>query len=457
VSESATGSRTIIGRCPWLLLVPATAAVLILLAVQARDPRWAHHLQSDGIRYARYGAAFIEGGSWTALPSTEWQPGAMWFFVLPFAFVSPGLSYGVVFVGLNAALLALHLPLLWRLGGRRAAWSALLLFMAAGPIVYFRFELLVSLLVLVALAAVPSGRPALSGVALGLATMTKVYPLFLAPLFLRAFWTGRNPVPIRRFAAGFLAGTAGPLIAFIAWGGTLGGFVESLRYHAAKPVAVHSLVGAILTAIGTAVQAVPAPIHAYGMYGLRAPAGLTSLMTLLALAAILLVYRSWWRHAEEADRDSHFFVATAAVVLSLVVLPTGLQPQYLIWPLALVALVPIGALPSRIGPWALTLAAISLLAMQAPFPVYFDDFLALYQQGHLALLPHLALVVSLAAITTLFGALLWAAVAVEAKPLSRTSLSRRHHGSSAPPRRDKHRRAGHAFPRAALGARRRGP
>jgi hypothetical protein len=379
-------------------LTVVTLAVAVALLALSFDPRWTAHLGWDVRRYGRYAGAFLATGSWAAVPGAEYQPGALWLFVAPQLLVSLGVPYELGMRLLLGALVALHVPLLLWLGGSRAAWSGVLLFLAAGPIALLRFEPFVSLLVLGALAAFRSSWLAASGAALGLASIAKLYPLLLIPVFATPLWTRSGARGLGRFSLGLLAGVAVPLAAYLATGGSLSALVDGLDYHAGKAVAVQSLLGTLVILVAVAHGTAVTPVHAHAMHGLAVAPGLRTAVNLLVLAAVVAIWAASWRGRRAPDTDSRLPIRLAAVTLAIGVLSTAYQPQYLLWPLALVALLPSAAGP-RTGALAVGLLALALAALQVAFPLRYTDLLALVYERRLEPLPHAASALSIAAAT----------------------------------------------------------
>ena len=315
-------------------------------------------------------------GSWASLQGNEYQPGALFFFLLPYLLTSFGISTLSAFFLVNAVLLVLHVVVLKHLGGAKAAGIGLLLFLAAGPISYFRFELLVSFLVLVSFLAWLKERPLLSGALLGLAGGVKIYPLFLAPIFLRQSVSPRTPQAVCHFALGCVAGLGFLLTAFWLTGGTGESLVESLRYHIQKPVSVFSVTGGIALLAGSIHGTLPQPVNAYGIHGflLHESVGLVSALGLLCSLAVVSLATPKG-NVSPRERMARSMLLMHVALVSFLVWPTGLQPQYLLWPLAFTALLPVAGLPWwRVLP-VVSLHAVVLLTAQILYPVRFDDLL----------------------------------------------------------------------------------
>ena len=407
------------------------AFVLFVLLLQAQHPLWATHLSSDIGVFAQRVGTFLSAGSWAGLHGNEYQPGALFFFLVPYLLTASGMSYLSAFFLINAVLLVLHVVILRRLGGATVAWLGLLLFLAAGPISVFRFELLVSLLVLLAFVAWSRERSRTAGILLGLATMVKVYPLVLLPLFLRASKPTRGNGTFLRVLMGFGLGVVIVLAAFSLTGGSTGALIDSLTYHARKPVSVFSVLGGVALIADTLRGALPNAVNTYGIHGLLLgrPVGLLTTVGLLVSLVLLAVMRPRVAALEER-RAPWMILLILGVLTSLVVWPTGFQPQYLLWPLAFTALLPVVGLPWSRVVRLVGAHAVALISIQFLYPVKFSEFLSLLYHGTTA--PHLlvALAIFLGALMFLYVELWWEIFKRQHLAVPRTSDVREYSVSS---------------------------
>ncbi len=369
--------RTRVGRSFTHVFAVAvgTAVVVAMLLLQAQHPAWSRHLSSDVGVFASRVWNFYEVGSWEGLRNNEYQPGALYFFLLPSFFERFGISYLQAFLWLNVLLLVLHVAFLLRTGGAPAAGAALLLFLAAGPIVLYRFELLVSLLVLLAFKALPR-YPFWSGALLGLATAVKVYPIVLLPLFVLSCCSTRNWRPAARLFLGFGLSLAGVLAAYFLAGGNFQSMLEGLQYHGRKPVAVYSLLGALVVLWDFFGQGVmPTLTNTYGIHGFVVSSLPRSVATFSLIGALFIGYAlAFLRRKRRSSLNN--LLPILLTLLTMVVLPFGLQPQYLLWPLAFIALAASANLPRVTRVTVVGLHAAALFLIQFFYPVGFDRFLA---------------------------------------------------------------------------------
>ena len=130
---------------------------------------------------------FLEHGSWQGMGYNEYPPGALWYFVFVAALTPPVSSthqFIVAALLLNVGLAGVSVFLYARIAGVRAALIGVLLQAAMGPVLLFRFEFAVGLLVLIAWHMLRQHRLVAAAGLLGLATALKIYPVVILPVFL---------------------------------------------------------------------------------------------------------------------------------------------------------------------------------------------------------------------------------------------------------------------------------
>ncbi|MCH8748727.1 hypothetical protein IH781_03165 [Patescibacteria group bacterium] len=102
-------------------LLVASAAVAAVLFNQAWHPLWQGHLQTDIIVHHQQVQEYLKTGSWSNISYKEYQPGALWFFLVPHALAAFQNDYSGYLSGtllLNTLLLVAHALLLIRYGPR---------------------------------------------------------------------------------------------------------------------------------------------------------------------------------------------------------------------------------------------------------------------------------------------------------------------------------------------------
>jgi hypothetical protein len=347
-------------------LLVSLAGAIALLALLLSTQEWGVGLAPDGSPRFKYlledvsdRSVYQQRGAWMPTGLTpyvgvhsEYPQLATWFFGLPYlcfdSQVRPGElptvpqlrtenePYGRVWHVLMAlALVALLLTtaLVLRELGRSPAWT--LLFFLPGPL-YFtfnRFDVLPSLLVMLALLLQLRGRRTAAATALALGAMTKWYPALLLPLFLAynlhatdatsprpAGWRARLP------GAVLWPGVAAGAVVFVvlavnySWGG--GGMPAVLhhyQWHIERPPNASSLVSA-LTAPGR-----------WGWFPKSAMPTLIKVLTALQfLPAILLALLP-------VTSRRALLLGCLTVVLSFTLFTKDFSPQWIVWiaPLAI--------------------------------------------------------------------------------------------------------------------------
>ena len=266
---------------------------------------------------------------------------------------------------LAAAAVLLCGALAARTGGRRtwALLTAAAMPLLLGALVRTHFDLAPAVLVLAALLALLDRRPRLGMAVLGLAAMTKGFPLVAAPVAL--VWLWRSGVGSRRVwqaTAALLAALLAPALAALALSPS--GALEAIEYHVERPVQVESVPAMgvlLLDALGAGEAE---RVQSHRSDGLEHPAAavLAGVSALLMLAAIAVAV------ARTRGDPRDLVLGALAAVLAFGALGKVLSPQYMLWLVPLAAL----AVAWRIHALAAALIAAAILT-QAEFPArYFD-------------------------------------------------------------------------------------
>lgn len=366
---------------PWLnaaLLALATAGVLWFLLDRAWNPAWLGHLRIDPLVYHARAEFFHGHGSWAGMGFNEYQPGALWFFA------AVGLAAGDLsefdhflraLMAVNCLILATHVLLAARRGSRPAPWLMLALAAACGPILLFRFELFVSLLVVSGWLLWRSGRMGAAGVLLGFAVSAKLYPVLLGPLFLMDAWRLGHWRCVARGLAGWGTGFALPVAALVAFGARPGEMLDALRYHFDKPVGIDGFQGSLVPLLQDALGIPLRNAPRNGIYGFESDLGgaatffITWLWLPLSIAAMLLARRITPRTAWPEP-------AALFVVLGIYVgLGKLMAPQYVWWAVPFLALASPGVFSTRrlLAVSAPLLAALAL--SQVVYPLNYSEFI----------------------------------------------------------------------------------
>jgi Glycosyltransferase family 87 len=251
-----------------------------------------------------------------------------------------------------------------RTGGdaRRALLAAALMPLLCGAMVRTHFDLAPVALLLGALLLLVSGRPRSGMAVLGLAAMTKGFPLVAAPVALAWLATRVDRRAFMQSAAALLAALALPAAAAVAMSPS--GAWEAVTYHVERPVQVESLPASAVLLLDELGAGDADSVKSHRSDGLEHPAGDALTIVCLALMLSLIVFVT--ARARGGPRD--LVLASLTTVAAFAALGKVLSPQYMLW------LVPLGALAFawRLHALAAATAAAAVLT-QFEFPArYFD-------------------------------------------------------------------------------------
>jgi glycosyl transferase family 87 len=258
--------------------------------------------------------------------------------VLPFA-LAPKLagdeSYRKAFIGLMLLVDVAGLAGLYVIGRRRGSllgpWLWALGVVALGPIVYLRLDLIPAVATIWALERASAHRWIQSGAWLGLGFVAKIYPIFILPVVVIMSPKRRSVV---------LGAVAVTVVALAPYAFSIDSlFTSVVKYHAERGLQVESVWGAVLLAAGhfgygTVIE------YNFGAFHLASAISplfkkIADVASLVALGTgTLFAVRLARRDEPELLPETSF--ATLACILAL---GTVFSPQFMVWLLALGAVV----------------------------------------------------------------------------------------------------------------------
>ncbi|MDO8514954.1 MAG: glycosyltransferase 87 family protein, partial [bacterium] len=302
----------------------------------------------------------------THLPGISiYPPGASLFFML---FPTGSLDlYQWSFVTINC----LFLLIIARLTKRPNMLALIIL--AAGPILLFRFDLLVMLLVVLSIVTFRRNNFWLSGMFLGFATITKLFPVILIPYFLLVLFFNNRQKIIPWFLAYFVS-----IVSIFVFYVLFTGFDwldVVLRSGGAFGVSVH--VESVIATVLTLVTAITNP----GSHGLEFKEALWALnplyflghariFKLISPVIITLVYGFIL-----FQKKTFAITKCLLIILTLLITSQLLSPQYVIWPAMLILL------EEKINKINIILLLLALVLTQIIYPLNYGEFLDFYNKG----------------------------------------------------------------------------
>jgi hypothetical protein len=270
-------------------------------------------------------------------------------------------AFALMMLACAACVLFLVRALARRTGGdeRLATAAVALAPLATGAMIRNHFDLLPVALLLAALLLILRQRTVLGFGVLGVAAMTKGFPIVVAPVAMA--WAGRRAA--LRGAAALAAAVL--LLAGAAVAVSPSGALDAIRYQTERPVQVESLPALAVRAI----DAHATPVSSYRSDGLESPAGgtATAVFGALGVASVALLAVGAARRREPRT----LVLASLGAVAAFATFGKVLSPQYLIW------ILPLGALALAWRRWALagTIGAATLLTF-VEFPSRYFELVA---------------------------------------------------------------------------------
>lgn len=278
----------------------------------------------------------------------------------PLRYGAYGVSFGVEMLALDVLTLVLvqRVGRRWTPGDPRGLWSGLLyvVLVALSGALLQKFDLVPGTLCLLAVLLLLERRDGWAWAVLALATLTKGYPILLAPLFVLWRVGGGQPdwAALRRAVVGGAVASAAVLLPVLLTAG-LTPLVQSVLYHADRGTEIESVLAAVVLAVGwlpglhVTTWYNPADLSRDVISPLVGPLGDWTIVVLLAACA--LVYALVWRRlrsrgpmrAELREQTGNpapalvLMQATTAVILIFALCFRAMPAHYLLGVLPLAA------------------------------------------------------------------------------------------------------------------------
>ena len=380
---------------------PAAVVGILLFLAACFVPRIGIYTgdQVEDVRlFQTFGERFLAGEIPYRDFFLEYPPGALTSFVVPalaasedftLAFKLLHIVFGCAVVGCVSVTLALLDASRTRLYAATALAATTPLIL--GPTVLNRYDLWPALLTAAGLAALVGGRTVLGPALLGLATIAKGYAIVLLPLAVLYVWRRRGPEQAKRSLIAYGAAVLVVMLPFAALGP--GGLKHSLWIQLRRGLHIESLAGSVLAA---ADRLGLYTAHVFNGFAIElegtlpsVAAAASTLIQIVALGAVWLVF------ARGEPSRQRLITASAAAVTAFVVFGKVLSPQFIIWLVPLVALVP-GVTPSL-----LVVAAAALT--RGFFPERYSGVTHIQRETWLVLSRNLVLVMLFATLLRLLA------------------------------------------------------
>lgn len=375
----------------------AAALLLVLgwLATFLVSP-WSDQSNTDVTHFPPRAQEWIDGKLPYRDVHFEYPPGAVPLIGLP-QLVRVGsyrVGFGLIQLAFGLALLLLCAAAARLSGGdaHRAAFAVALTPLLAGTLMRGYFDVTPTALTVAALVAIILARTKLGFALLGLAVMTKGFPLVVAPVAI-AWLLGRGER--RRALEGAAAMAAVILVlAVVVVALSPKGAWYAIHYQTARPLEIESSPATLLYVWDWIAGQSGHTLGSYGSINLahRGSGFVTVLFGLLFLGTLaLLTYR-----AARVQAPRALLLGGLAAVAAFAAFGKVFSPQYVIWLVPLIAL----AFSWREW-WVAGLGAAAIVMTKIEFPKHFSD-VAGRQVGSVLLVTERNLLV-----ITLIGLCLW--------------------------------------------------
>ncbi len=359
---------------PFLLL---SIVVAVLIHLGTFVPYREHLLYDVSVYYQR-SLYFFDHAKLTDV-TNEYLPMASLFFISfsPVFFFGNSLElFERVFVLGNGALLLLLGFLIYKEKGSKALFLFSGLVLAAGPIVLYRFELLVILTMILAILRFQKGDWLTSSIFLSLGTLVKLYPFLLLPYFLILTFHKNGIKQAFKYLAVFILTTLGGILIYFFL--TQTGIKEllfSLDFHKDKPLGLESSIGGITHLMQYLQTGQAAPIVArHNTWGVDDAFLLLPMPILTYLWTIPVTGIYLWLLFSKQQKASFIFVIT--FLTSFFVFSKLFTPQYWLWVLFLM---PFLELKKSLLIWSMIILAVLATAItQFIYPLHYFDFLGYF-------------------------------------------------------------------------------
>lgn len=364
----------------YITLLICTATVLL----QAIHPAWKNHLIFDIYTYFDRATYFLNHLNLSGI-ANEYHPGAVLFFIMlsPFLLINSSLdAFLWIFFSANILFIFLLAFIIEKITNYKNILVLSILILFTGPIIFYRFELLVVLLTVCCYYFFQKNRITLSLAFLALATLTKLYPLVYLPYFLiTKFKEGGLKYFIKFIFIFFVFVIFFLMIYLFSLQINLTDFILSFKYHSDKPVGVEGLWASIISLFQIVTNGFPSPlVSGNKTWGVNIenfflPAWVIENFWILALEIIFITVLSF--------RNQKKIIENLLIItLTLVIFSKLSAPQYLMWFLFLLPLINFEKFIKNAGySFLLLISLLVAFLSQYIYPLNYDSFLSSYSGG----------------------------------------------------------------------------
>ena len=373
-----------------LAAILSIITAIVYIVFQSLQPAHYMHLYPDVFAFHDRALYFWENGNLNNLGHNEYQPGAIAFFITlsPIFLIDQSIdTFKIALSAANITFLLLVAFLFIKMKKTTGIFLLSVLLILLGPILLFRFDLLVILLTLFSLYLWEKKKRDLSMFVLAFAIITKVYPLIFLPyLFFQSFKNGKKSEPFYLFFI-FSASFLTYLLAYTYFFQiNLSDTWVSYNFHNLKSVATES-VWASGFYFYHLIFSLPLPgmESAYGINAIARNEVTPSIQFYnyfwsLPLGLLYLFYFFKRKHWEKID-----YQFLNLVLLVFLIFYKVFNNQYLAWFLFMIPLIDIKMLLRKTWVMNIFLIFLTIILHTYIYPLNYSDWLAILSEKRINL------------------------------------------------------------------------
>lgn len=354
---------------------------IIYILFQSLQPSFYLHLFPDVFAFQARALYFWNYLTLNGLGYNEYQPGAIIFFITLSPVFALGTSIEVfkwALFSANIVFLFLIAILLIKMRRTEGVFLISLFLILLGPILFFRFDLLVILLTIFTFYLWQQDKRIFAMIVLGIGVITKVYPILFLPYLLFQNFRQRKFLNSLNLLLAFSAG----LLAFIIlytyiFNISLSDTLVSYNFHSNKSVSTESFWASVIYfSYVVSGNSLPGFESAYGINAIARSDVFPSIQFynyfwILPVGLLYLLYFFKNKHWEDLDVKFLSFLLLTFLVFSKVV-----SNQYLAWFLFMLPLIDLKTLLAKKWVLNIFIICISLIMHTYIYPLNYSEWLS---------------------------------------------------------------------------------
>jgi hypothetical protein len=323
-----------------LFILALIVIFLVIYQIYYKTPYTATALYFD------YASKVIHGSIPYRDFNFEYPPAALFFFILPRLVASSYPVFAVVYQVEVLVFVLIGLFVFYRIALRlgKAPWKLLAVYtlcvLAIGPISAQQYDIFPAILTLLALYYFWTGQHTLSWGLLALGTLTKIFPVVIAPIFLIYYLRNRE---YRLAWSGILTFVFICLIVAIPFVTIGQDTIRSLfNYHTQRGLQIESVYSSFLLIASKLGLSGVKLVFNFGSWNLSGPLADTLAKLSTYFLGLFLLVAYWFIYRQMRPGKSQFsrIGAYSLLAVSIVLITSKvLSPQYLIWLIPFIPLI----------------------------------------------------------------------------------------------------------------------